>query len=303
MPDVQNDPRFLSDVDRKLGFETHAIACVPIRVHDEVIGVLEALNPKRDKFEPALQEILMGIAGMAGTAIQHARLFSETQAARKRYTGLFEDSIDPILITDLEGCLTDANVSAYVFLGYEAPALKGLSIVDIYHPSSNNNVPEITDLEPGDAHAYDASLIHENGTQLPVQIHVKRMDVEDQPVLQWIVRDISERIALDQLRADLTSMIFHDLRSPLGNIISSLEVMKESIEEDEELLGPVISVAQRSSRRLSRLIDSLLDIGLLEEGKAVLFKTSVALLPLVEEAVEEVQPIIEAKEHSLTIDD
>lgn len=303
VPDLQNDPRFLPDVDRKLGFETRAIACVPIRVHDEVIGVLEALNPKRDKFEPALLEVLMGIAGMAGTAIQHARLYAETQAARKRYTGLFEDSIDPILITDLEGCLTDANVSAYVFLGYEAPALKGLSIVDIHHPSSNNNLPEISDLEPGEAHAYDASLTHEDGTQLPVQIHVKRMDVEDQPVLQWIVRDISERIALDQLRADLTSMIFHDLRSPLGNIISSLEVMKDSIEEDDELLRPVISVAQRSSRRLSRLIDSLLDIGLLEEGKAVLFKTAVPLLPLVEEAVEEVHPITEAKEHRLTIDD
>ena len=48
-----------------------------------------------------------------------------------------------------------------------------------------------------------------------------------------IILDI---LALDQLRADLTSMIFHDLRSPLGNIISSLEVMKSSIVEDDELL-------------------------------------------------------------------
>ncbi|MEE9508143.1 MAG: ATP-binding protein, partial [Anaerolineales bacterium] len=118
-----------------------------------------------------------------------------------------------------------------------------------------------------------------------------------------IMRDMSERQALDQLRADLTSMIFHDLRSPLGNIISSLEVMKTTIEEDDELLAPVISVAQRSSRRLSRLIDSLLDIGLLEKGKAVLFKTFVPLYALLGEALEEVLPTAEAKGHTLSIED
>ena len=59
-----------------------------------------------------------------------------------------------------------------------------------------------------------SKLMHKDGSELPVEVYVKRMDVEDQPVLQWIMRDMSERQALDQLRADLTSMIFHDLRSP-----------------------------------------------------------------------------------------
>ncbi len=79
--------------------------------------------------------------------------------------------------------------------------------------------------------------------------------------------------------------------------------MKTSIEEDDELLAPVISVAQRSSRRLSRLIDSLLDIGLLEKGKAVLFKTFIPLYVLLGEAVEEVLPTAEAKGHTLSIED
>lgn len=302
VPDVKEDPRFFSEVDQRIGFETSSIACVPIKVHDQVIGVLEALNPHRGKFEPAILEILMGIAGMAGTAIQHARLFAETQAARKRFTGLFEDSIDPILITDLDGCLTDANLSAQKYLGRDAASLQDARIEDLHHESSNESLPIIGQMEAGDAHSYVANLLHEDGSELPVEVYIKRMDVGDQPVLQWIIRDMSERKALDQLRDDLTSMIFHDLRSPLGNIISSLEVMKVSVEEGDELLGPVISVAQRSSRRLSRLIDSLLDIGLLEEGKAVLFKTVVPLLPLVDEAVEEVLPTAEAKGHTLTIE-
>ena len=301
--DVKKDPRFFSEVDRQIGFETSAIACVPIRVHDEVIGVLEALNPHRGEFEPAILEILMGIAGMAGTAIQHARLFAETQAARKRFTGLFEDSIDPILISDLEGRLTEANVSAQNYLGRDAASLENVRVEDLHVIPSREKIPTFDQMQAGDSRSYVAKLLHLDGSELPVEVYVKRMDVEDQPVLQWIMRDMSERQALDQLRADLTSMIFHDLRSPLGNIISSLEVMKSSVEEEDELLSPVISVAQRSSRRLSRLIDSLLDISLLEEGKAVLYKTVVSLPPLVQEAVEEVLPTAEAKGHDLSIDE
>jgi len=157
-------------------------------------------------------------------------------------------------------------------------------------------------LEPGVALSYEANAKHLDGTLLPIEVHVKRIDVERQPVLQWMMRDISERKALDQLRTDLTSMLFHDLRSPLGNIISSLEVMKTSIPENDEDLNAIISVAQRSSRRLSRLIESLLDINLLESGTAVLRKTRSSISELLQEAVEEVQPNAEAKEQQLALD-
>lgn len=300
--DVQNDPRFFREIDHQIGFQTQAMICAPIRIHTEIIGVLEAINPRRATFEPHQLEILMGIAGLAGTAIEHARLFAETQAARQRYAGLFEDSIDPILITDLDGIITDTNSHAQKYLGHEEEYLLGVRIMDLYTPTNEASYPDLSQLEPGVAHAYEASATHSEGTRLPVEIHVKRIDVGRQPVLQWIIRDISERMALDQLKADLTSMLFHDLRSPLGNIISSLEVMRTSVDEQDGEMGTVITVAQRSSRRLSRLIDSLLDIGLLEEGKAVLNRTVASVIDLINESVQEVQPIAEAKGHRLQVD-
>jgi len=133
------------------------------------------------------------------------------------------------------------------------------------------------------------------GRQVPVEVHLKRIDIERQPFLQWILRDISERLALDELRTDLTSMIFHDLRSPLGNIISSLEVLQMTLPTDDETLQSILSIANRSSRRLSRLIDSLLDLGQLEAGQAVLNKTSASLRAVIVEAIEEVHPVAEAK--------
>jgi PAS domain S-box-containing protein len=300
--DVQSDSRFYPAVDQQIGFETQAMACVPIHVKEKIKGVLEAINPRLGKFEPQQLEILMGIAGLAGTAIEHARLFTETQAARQRYAGLFDDSIDPILITDLEGRITDASYHAQAFLGRSSEILIGSSVMDLHIPEENHTIPNLMDLEPGVPLSYEANARHLDEALLPIEVHVKRIDVERQPVLQWMMRDISERKALDQLRTDLTSMLFHDLRSPLGNVISSLEVMRTSIQEDDEELNAIISVAQRSSRRLSRLIDSLLDINMLESGTAVLHKTQSTIPVLLHEAMEEVQPIADAKGQQLALD-
>ena len=94
-------------------------------------------------------------------------------------------------------------------------------------------------------------------------------------------------------------MIFHDLRSPLGNIISSLEMMQSTLPPDDESLRLVLSIALRSSRRLSRLVESLLDLGQLESGQAVLHKTPGMISSLIAEAVEEVHPVAEARGHLL----
>jgi NtrC-family two-component system sensor histidine kinase KinB len=115
------------------------------------------------------------------------------------------------------------------------------------------------------------------------------------------MRDISERLELAELRTDMTSMIFHDLRSPLGNIISSLEVLQGSFDDEDETIQSVLSIASRSSRRASRLVESLLDLDRLETEKAVLNKTESSIGGLIAEAVEEIHPTAEARGQFLRI--
>ncbi len=303
VPDAQADPRFYRGVDKKIGFQTHALACAPIRMQERVIGVLEAINPRHGEFPPEEMELLAGIAGLAGTAISHAQLFAETQAARQRYASLFEDSIDPILISDLEGIVTEANRSAQAFLGYGHDELIGRAVLSMHVPDDPERLPQnMRDLDPGEVLSYQGRATHKEGHPLPVEVYVKRIDIGGQPFLQWILRDISARLELDELRTDLTSMIFHDLRSPLGNVISSLEVLRSSVPEDDEAMQSVLSIALRSSRRLSRLVDSLLDLGQLESGQAVLHKESASLGALIAEAVEEIHPVAESRGHLLQFD-
>jgi NtrC-family two-component system sensor histidine kinase KinB len=295
LADPQADPDGFRELDQLTGVKIASLVCAPIRIQGKIIGVLEALNPAQGEFLPPQLDLLTGIAGLAGTAIAHAQLFAETKAARERYASLFEASIDPILITDLDGIITDTNQRALDVLGYPEDKLIGHSVLALHVPDPGGLPERLDQLKPNETLSYDGRANHMEGKQVPVEVHLKRIDIERQPLLQWIMRDISERLALDELRTDLTSMIFHDLRSPLGNIISSLEVLQMTLPKDDETMQSVLSIANRSSRRLSRLIDSLLDLGQLEAGQAVLNKTSASLRALIVEGVEEVHPVAEAK--------
>jgi PAS domain S-box-containing protein len=293
--DVQSDPRFYSQVDELIGYTTRVMASVPILVQDKTIGVIEAINPRGDELAPEQIELLRGIADLAGTAIVRAQLFKETQAARQRYASLFEDSIDAILITDLAGVITDANNRAETFLGLPRTELLGLEISNLHVMDKEFLSDDLSELSRGETISYVSQVKNEQGEDLPVEVHVKRIDIAAVSFLQWILRDITERLELASLRSDLTSMIFHDLRSPLGNIISSLEVLRESLVGDDETIQSVLSIASRSSRRASRLVESLLDLDRLETKQAVLNKSDASIGALVAEAVEEVHPTAEAK--------
>lgn len=301
IPDVRTDPMHYKAIDEQTGFETRSVICVPIMVHAESIGALEAINPSRGEFLSHEVDLLNGIASLAGTAISHARLFSETRAAQRRYASLFEGNVDPILISDMTGEVVEANQCALDFLGISLRDLVGKHLPDLLTGEDKEFGVDICQIQSGETISLEANTVCEDNQSIPVKIFITCVDLDQESVLQWIIRDISERRALDELRNDLISMIFHDLRSPLGNIISSLQVLETTLPMTDETVRTVVSIANRSSRRLSHLLDSLLDLSSLEIGQAVLMRTSTSIEDVIREAVEEITPLAEAKQHQVTI--
>jgi signal transduction histidine kinase len=76
-------------------------------------------------------------------------------------------------------------------------------------------------------------------------------------------------------------------------------MLQTTASNKDEGTHSILSIALRSSRRLSRLVESLLDVGQLEAGKAVLHRSTAPIRSLIAEAVEEVHPIAENKGHAL----
>jgi Nif-specific regulatory protein len=73
--DVASDDRHASEFDRKSGFTTTSLVAVPIFQDDSVIGVLEAVNKKRGRFDQSDLTALSAFAQMASVAISNARKF------------------------------------------------------------------------------------------------------------------------------------------------------------------------------------------------------------------------------------
>lgn len=302
VPAAAEDQRFSPELDKRLGFITRAIACAPIRSHNEVIGVLEALNPIGGAFDTDALPVLTRIGSLAGTAIRHAQLFERLEAAHQRYRELFEDSIEPILITDWEGQILEANRQAEVLTGLTNDELKGLNLnqLQIVNPEIVGQFFE--KLSSGETHSYEAMLAFNHGLEVPVQVYARKVHIEDIPYLQWILRDISERKNLDNLRNDLISMIYHDLRSPLANIVSSLDVIEAMLPPDADpSQRSLLKIAIRSTERIQRLTNSLLDLRRLEAGQPVTNLQCVSPASLTSDAVETVMPVLTNKNQVISL--
>ena len=301
VPQASQDERFSTDLDGKLGYTTRAIACAPIRFHDEVIGILEALNPLEGHFDSDALPVLTRIGNLAGTAIRNAELFERIEAVHQRYHELFQDSIDSILITDWDGRIIDANRQAEKITGLRSEALRERSVQTFEVVDQEIVGEKFRKLRAGATLSYEINLMAEGGREVPVQVYVRKVQMESVWNLQWTLRDITERKNLDNLRNDLISMVYHDIRSPLANIVSSLDVLEAMLPEGvDPAQRSLLNIAIRSTERIQRLTNSLLDMRRLESGQPITNLQPVAPLSLANDAIETVSPIVNNKNQVIT---
>ncbi len=300
--DVTQDKNF-RDADKFGGVEMRSVIVTPIQAQGRMIGVLEAINPIANSFDPDAMLVMAGIGGFAGSALQNAQLFEKLQAAHQRYRELFEDSIDPMVITDWNGKILEANRQAILLSGYTHDMLHALQIDQLHEVNWSKIGMEFETLRESETSTYESSLHAQDDSHIPIEIHARRIEFEDADSIQWILRDITQRKELDGLRADLTSMIYHDLRSPLANITSSLDILYGLVpEKDQETVLSILKIAESSTERIQRLVSSLLDVNRLESGQPVVNQKAVDTLQLIQTAVKDMQPVADGRRQTLGAD-
>lgn len=82
--DCYADPRFNPDVDRQTGYRTRCLIAVPlVGLNDELVGVLQLLNPERGAYTPTDERIAEALASHAASAIQRVKLMQDRIAKEK----------------------------------------------------------------------------------------------------------------------------------------------------------------------------------------------------------------------------
>lgn len=82
--DAYKDSRFNQDFDKKTGYQTRSILCMPIKnVKGEIIGAIQVLNKiDDDHFTESDEELLMAFSSLAGISIENARAYEELEKER-----------------------------------------------------------------------------------------------------------------------------------------------------------------------------------------------------------------------------
>jgi NtrC-family two-component system sensor histidine kinase KinB len=292
VPDAGVDERFYPGVDERTGWRTRALLAVPVKVEGHAIGVIEALNPPGGAFGEDAQRLLLAVADLAAAAIRNAELYERVRQAECRYESLFSDSADPIVVLDLDGRILDLNQRVIEMLGHPREQLIGADFCDLLGTARDVCQTTIQHVREGQRLSLEMQIPSGGGARV-LETHVAKIDYGEREAIQWIGHDVSERVALERMREDLTHMIVHDLRNPLGSMMSSLQLIHTAfIEQDETVpVMKLVRIAMRSGDKLYRLINSLLDLGRLEAGETELQKELVSADSLVQEAIEQIQPL------------
>jgi len=103
--------------------------------------------------------------------------------------------------------------------------------------------------------------------------------------------------AADQLKDEFLATLAHELRNPLAPIRTGLSLVCDS--QDSEVSNKALGVMQRQVRHMVRLIDDLLDVARIKQGKLELKRERIPLTRALEAAIEGSMPAVLRSEHTL----
>ncbi|MFM8411754.1 MAG: protoglobin domain-containing protein [Alphaproteobacteria bacterium] len=102
---------------------------------------------------------------------------------------------------------------------------------------------------------------------------------------------LRERQATERLKDDLTSMVVHDLKNPVNGIAMMVELALRKGADLPEAHRGYLRHIERTCREMSRLIQNLLEVSRLEEGKMPVARERFAPEDVVREVLRELGPV------------
>lgn len=125
---------------------------------------------------------------------------------------------------------------------------------------------------------------------------------------QYQTRDQLEalRIAEENLRSadrrkdEFLAMLAHELRNPLAPIRNAGEVLTQLLPEHSQVQA-LAAILRRQSSHLSRMVDDLLDVSRITQGRIELQHLPVNLSAVISQALESVEPLMREKKHKVFV--
>lgn len=306
-----------SDIGRRIHGFVHTIRCAGLidklrqvlsdrQLHEEEV--------KNNEGESFLMRILpyRGNPNQMGVVMTLIDI-TNIQELESRFTNAMEVSPHGMLMVCARGSITQVNSELERIFGYQPGELIGkpmevLVAADVSRRHQDlrqdyfSNPFVIRRMGRG-SYVWGQ---RKDGKRIPLDIHVRPISTPlGRQAIASIV-DMSQHQELEvslreqvQQRDHFLATLSHELRNPMGAILTAASVLAKVAKGSNEIVRPC-NVISRQASQISLLLDDLLDVARVTQGKITLRLECVDLVKVCHEAIEAVQPLISAHRHRLT---
>ena len=309
--DASDDARFSGRIDARTGFATRNLVCVPLKVRDRVLGVIEVVNREDGRsFTPADAEVLKAVANQAAIALENARLYDrlaqrveqsqgalavanrQLQADKTLLQTVLHSMTDGVVVTDGGGYIQLVNPAAGALLPELSRDVLGQALSRVLEdfPLGALSLSGARDIGP--------VMLFRGDADAPRSIEARMAPLQtpdgDFTGLVAVFADITQRRQVEQAKSDFVSFVAHEMRSPLTSIsgFSAMLQRAENAPDGKSALAPAsrgrfLGLIHGESERLTRLINNLLDVARLEAGRTIeINRDEFDFIPLAQLALE-----------------
>jgi adenylate cyclase len=132
IPNAYEDPRFDPSTDKKTGYYTRNILCMPVfNSSSDLIGVTQLINKHQGSFTNSDEEFMRAFNIQAGIALENAQLFENVLLEKQYQKDMLQSLSDAVISTDMQGKVVTINDAALELLG--CPVRKASGKVNKLH--------------------------------------------------------------------------------------------------------------------------------------------------------------------------
>lgn len=229
---------------------------------------------------------------------------SLAQAAQRRAEAIIANLTDAVIVTNTFGELVQANPEAERLLDFKAAHLLGKPVRQFLRtPALVQLIEQVTQRNGGGQRHTDELTIDSSGKPFWFKVQVgKIVDRATEPIgVITVLRDITCEKAAQARSAEFVSAVSHEIKTPLASVKAYAEMLADGdADGDSETQQKFLSIIEVQTDRMTRLLDSMLDIARIESGVVRVEKKIVSLNELVEGGSKLMAPA--AAEKDLTIE-
>ena len=242
------------------------------------------------------------IDGILEDATQQKRAEMKLKTSEAKFRNLFDNAFDAIMILD-ELKIVDYNKRFLNLFGQKRIRPKGVGFEQLCPQLQNNGQSsrellqsKIRETLNGMPQVFGLLMLRK-GTEFDAEVSFTSILVENQMMVQAIVRDVSERIKAEkQIRqsrdtaerarnaqTEFLSMMSHEIRTPLNAVVSLTDLMLHENPRPDQLQN--MQSVNISANHLLGLIDDILDYNKIESGNIQFEEVNFNIRELVDQAL------------------